>query len=174
MRIEVVKQTFDGNTVYKVKKMEYCCKKLEKNPLIRLMHTYVESAYCNHCEVPDDGKDHCTECMVFEETDAGGMKLSMMIEETDTHPVPWEDYYDTDYRYYPIEYCPHCGNKIEIKVVKEENLDSAYNDLIAERENLQIKARRTNSKRKEASLQEKLSNVDKKINELYKNCGEYR
>lgn len=173
MNIEVVKQTFDEKTIFKIKKMEYCCKKLEKNPMVKLLHAYVETSYCDHCEVPDDGENHCIGCETFEETDTEGMKLAMMIEETDTHPVPWEDYYDTDYRYYPIEYCPHCGKKIKIEVVKEEDLDSVYNTLMGERENLQAKARRTDSKKKEAILQEELRKVNKKINELCENCGWY-
>lgn len=142
--------------------------------MIHLMYTYVEAAYCNHCDATDENEDCCKGCGVHEETEADGMKLAMMIEETDTHPVVWEDYYDTDYRYYPIEYCPHCGSKIKIEVVKEENLDSVYRALMAERESLLAKIRKTDSKKKEASLREELRNVDRQIDELHEDCGVYR
>lgn len=171
MKIEVIKQIVDDTEIYKIKKMEYCCQKLKRNPMIKLFNEYIENAYCHHCNVPDDFD--CKDCELQEEADEYGKRLSMMIQEKDTYPEPWEDGYITDYRYYPIQYCPHCGKPIEIEIVKEEDVTDQYRNLIKQRNIIQNKIRSTDSKKKEEELRKESNIIAKKLDTLYEDCSWY-
>lgn len=171
MRIEVIKQIVDDTEIYKIKKMEYCCQKLKRNPMIKLFNEYIENAYCHHCNVPDDFD--CKDCELQEEADEYGKRLSMMIQEKDTYPEPWEDGYITDYRYYPIEYCPHCGQPIEIEIIKEEDVTEQYKRLVEQKNAIYKKMKSTDSKKKERELSEEVCLITQKLNNMYEDCAWY-
>lgn len=172
MKIEVVKQKVEDNEIYKIKKMEYCCARLKANPLIRLRYEYVENVYCNNCDVPADFD--CRNCGLNITTNECGQKIAMMIEEKDTHAEPWENDYTTDYRYYPIEFCPHCGQAIRIEVVKEEDLTDKFKELKKQREVVHKQIRLTDSKKKEEKLNKESMLITKTINEMFENCSWYK
>lgn len=172
MRIQVVRQIIEDYEIYKIKTMEYCCEKLKKNPMIHLYHNYVENAYCRNCEVPDDFD--CKDCQLNEITDDCGRKLAMMIQEKDVCQDPWSNDYSTDYRYFPIDFCPHCGKKIEIEVVGEECVTAEYKSLVEQRNNLYRQIQLTDSKKKEEKLRKELSDITKKMNSMYEDCSWYK
>ena len=68
---------------------------------------------------------------------------------------------------YPIQFCPHCGEKIEISVADEIDVSDKYNELSKQREELWKKCQRTDSKKKEAELREQVRKLDNQINGFY-------
>ena len=68
---------------------------------------------------------------------------------------------------YPIQFCPHCGERIEISVVDEIDVSDKYNELTEQRKELWKKCQRTDSKKKESELREQVGKLDKQINGLY-------
>lgn len=164
MRIEAVKVKVNDGYVFKVTKMDYCCEKIKANPTIGL---HAEPSYDVYCQVCDHEADNCCkECTLNETDDVGIMRLAMMIEEEYTYPEPWEDSYTTDYRYYPISYCPHCGRKIEIRIVGEEDMNEAYNTLVQKAAEIQKEIRSTDSKRKSEKLEKERREIWRKINNM--------
>ena len=68
---------------------------------------------------------------------------------------------------YPIQFCPHCGEKIEIEVVEEIYVSEEYNQLSKQRDELWKKCQKTDSKKKENELREQVRDLDNKINGFY-------
>ena len=68
---------------------------------------------------------------------------------------------------YPIEFCPHCGEKIDISVVDEIDISDKYNELTKQREELWKKCQRTDSKKEAAELRKKVMKLDDQINDFY-------
>lgn len=68
---------------------------------------------------------------------------------------------------YPIQLCPHCGEKIEISVADEIDVSDKYNELTKQREELWKKCQRTDSKKEEFELMEQVGKLDKKIDSFY-------
>ena len=73
---------------------------------------------------------------------------------------------------YPISFCPHCGEKITISIVGEEDHTKELDILEAERDKILKQIRRTDSKKKTEELNEQRRMLDKRINYLYE-FGEY-
>ena len=74
---------------------------------------------------------------------------------------------------YPIQFCPHCGEKIEISVVEEIDVSDKYNELTKQREELWKKCQRTDSKKKESELRKQVRKLDDQINDFYE-LGEWK
>ena len=96
-----------------------------------------------------------------------------MIQEKDTYPEPWEDGYITDYRYYPIDYCPHCGQPIEIEIIKEEVVTDQYKRLVEQKNAIYKKMKSTDSKKKERELSKEVCLITQKLNNMYEDCAWY-
>lgn len=147
MRLELIKQNFDGDTGYKYKHINFCCDKFKDKPFIELTD---ESYY-------DDGDSDRKPrmCLVYnyEWTEWG----EVMQATT----------------YYPIKYCPFCGESIDIEVVAEEDVTEKYKSWKREYDILVKGARVTDSKVKEQHLRKKIQELDDKIEYLYE-IGEYR
>ena len=73
----------------------------------------------------------------------------------------------TDYRHYPIKFCPLCGKPVEVFVVAEKDVSEEYKALCKERDTLWEKVKQTDSKKKEIELRNKVDNLDRKINWYY-------
>jgi hypothetical protein len=138
MIVELVKQTFRDERGYKIVKKDWCCDRLKDNPLIDLYDEYMQ----------------------FDNNDAP----QMAIHET-VHPV-YEDQFDEDF-YYPITVCPFCGKKIEIKVVRTEDVTNEYDTLNEQFKNIGKKMRTTDSKRKEVEFRHLYRDLDKKLSKFY-------
>jgi hypothetical protein len=157
MKVELVKQTFNGTRGYKIRKREWCCKKLKANPCIGLFDKPGEYGYeydNDDEEIEEAGKDY----------DANDIP-AVMIERTET-VSSYEDEWENAY-YYPISFCPFCGEKIEVSVVEVEDMESLYHSLINERELLWERSHKTDSKKEEEKLIKRVRELDGKINRLY-------
>lgn len=145
MQINLVKIRFDNSCSYKYKSFSYCCKRLEKNKnIIFSNEDFVDNGFLDE---DDDTPQFC----------------ATSTEHITSYEDSWEDTNN-----YPIQYCPHCGEKIEISVTDEIDLSSAYSELEKERKETWEKCRKTDSKKKEAALKDKVWELDRKIDWFYK------
>ena len=147
MKIEIVKQNFGEESSYKYKPMSFCCEELEKNPLINLI-----------VDEYDDDVNY-----IFDP--------QLCITDHDTW-TEWGEDFEQD-NYYPIKFCPFCGEKIETEIVKEENVSDEYARLERERDILCKGARVTDSKSKEENLRKKIRELDEKL-DYYNELREYK
>ena len=142
MKIELIKQKFNSTRGYKYKPFSWCCNKIQDNPCV------VFSG-----EVCADGS------MDYEYIfPACALWHSEIFKD-------WEDEYDQD-TYYKINYCPFCGEPIEISVVGEEDIDECYKVLSKQRGELWKKYNRTDSKKKSEELRKQVQELDDQINWL--------
>lgn len=145
MKIELIRCKFNGTISYKYMPFDYCCDKLKGNPCILFTDDDLVSG-----TIDKEGKksygylpQFCTTCL---EADDDG----------------WEQAYN-----YPIQVCPHCGQKIEINVVGDSDLSEKYDELSKLRESLWKECRETDSKKREAELKEKVRDLDNEIEDFY-------
>lgn len=179
MRVELVKIKFDGrDACYKYKPIEYCCEKFRLNPVIVLdAQEEVYNGYCEKCEVSErsrlliDEDSECMSCSIRAECiRAEYIPQFFIYSSEEIHD--WEDSWLKE-DYYKVDFCPHCGEKIEISIVDEIDANEKYRELTFERNELNEKRRKTDSKKKEYELTQKIQELDRLINDFY--CvNEYR
>ena len=155
MNIDVIRihyQDKDGwdNYSYKYIPFEYCCDKLKNAEYIVFSDDY---DYL-------DPNDCC------DEYDYTIPRFSITIDE----PVAWEDY--TEPAYYKINYCPFCGQKININVVREEDRTGQYAVMKYLREVKNELSLKTDSKSEYDKLFSEMREIDQEINE-FMSFGEY-
>ena len=143
MKIELIRQKFNGTRGYKYKPFSWCCDKIQENPCI----VFSDEVYTD-----DDIDDECT-------FSAFALWHSEVFKD-------WEDEYEQD-TYYKINYCPFCGETIKISVVGEEDVDDYYKSLSKQREELWKKYNNTDSKKKSQELYDKVHEIDNQIDWLY-------
>ena len=145
MKIELIEQKIGNSRGYKFKPFKYCCEKLKDNEIIDLVDEYTYDDY-------------------------GDPVPSVAIEQTEMlHD--WEDEWE-EHTYYKIDYCPFCGEEIEIAIVDKEDVSEIYAKLDAERKEVWRKYCRTDSRRKSNELSETVHNLDDAMNWFY-NLNEY-
>lgn len=144
MKIELIKLKFNDTCAYKHKSFTYCCDEIYQNDCI--IFTNEDLSPLKHI---DDGNFIPQFCTSHTEV------ITSYEEE-------WEH---TDN--YPIQFCPHCGEKIEISVVEEIDVSDKYNELTKQRGELWKKCQRTDSKKKESELRKQVRKLDDQINDFY-------
>lgn len=150
MRIELVKQKFNDSRGYKYKPFQYCCNKLSDSTVIEFSNECPnESGMCD-----EDG--HIPQMMIHE---------SEMV-------YSYGDEWQQD-GYYPIRFCPFCGEPIEVDVISVEDKTEYYNRLKQDRGTVWEKCRETDSKTEEQNLLKQRNKLDNLINSLYE-LGEYK
>ena len=145
MKIKLIKAKFNGTYAYKYLPFEYCCSAIQENKTIIL--TDKDFAY-------DDSWE--------EEIYPKPQFCTTLTEERSCYEDTWDETTN-----YPINYCPHCGEKIEIEVSDEIDLSLEFSHLESARKSLSSEANETDSKRKDAELTEKVRKLDQKINWFY-------
>lgn len=156
MKIELIKLKFNDTCSYKHKPFKHCCEAIQNDKAIVFTG---EDLVCNDI-------------------------FGLVVKDSDDNIIPqfcnsytetfnsWGDEYEqTDN--YPIQFCPHCGEKIEISVVDEINVSDKYDELSKQREELWKKCQRTDSKKKESELRKQVGKLDDQINDFYE-LGEWR
>ena len=145
MKIELIKLKFNDTHSYKYKPFKYCCDEIQNDKAI----IFTGEDLIHSDDSLDDGSYIPRFCTSY-------------TEIITSYEDEWEQTYN-----YPIRFCPHCGEKIEILVVDEIDVSDKYNELTKQREDLWKKCRRTDSKKKEAELREQVGNLDSQINGFY-------
>ena len=156
MEIELIKLKFNNTHSYKYKPFKHCCDEIQNDKVIVFTG---EDLVCNDI-------------------------FGLVVRDSDDTTIPqfcnsytetfnsWGDEYEqTDN--YPIQFCPHCGEKIEISVVEEIDVSNKYNKLSKQRDELWKKCQRADSKKKESELREQVEKLDKQINDFYE-LGEWK
>lgn len=145
MKIELIRLKFDDTHSYKYKPFKYCCDEIQNDKAI--IFTGEDLVYKDDCW--DDERyipQFCTS----------------HAEVITSYEDEWEQ---TDN--YPIKFCPHCGESIEISVVDEIDVSDKYNELTEQRKELWKKCQRTDSKKREYELREQVRKLDKQIDSFY-------
>lgn len=150
MKIELIKLKFNDTYSYKYKPFKHCCEAIQNDKAIVFTG---EDLVCNDT-------------------------FGLVVRDSDDNTIPqfcnsyteifssWGDEFEqTDN--YPIQFCPHCGEKIEIEVVDEIDVSDKYNELTKQRKDLWKKCQRTDSKKKEYELREQVGKLDKHIDSFY-------
>ena len=146
MKIELTKLKFNDTHSYKYKPFKYCCDEIQNDKAIVFT-----------CEdINDIGGEYKDE----------GISIPHFCTSHTEVITSYEDELEqTDN--YPIQFCPHCGEKIEISVVGEIDVSDKYNELSKQRYELWKKCKKTDSKKEEAELREQVRKLDNQINGFY-------
>lgn len=155
MNIDVVRIHFKDEGcdeyAYKYLPFEYCCDRLKNFEHIKFNDEYDYSDPNVYCD------------------DSGNIipGFSFCVEE----PVAWENYTDT--AYHRINYCPFCGQKININVVREEDRTGQYAVMKYLREVKNELSLKTDSKSEYYKLLSEMREIDQETNE-FMDFGEYK
>lgn len=156
MKIELIKLKFNDTCSYKYKPFKYCREAIQNDKVIVFTD---EDLVCNDT-------------------------FGLVIRDSDDNIVPrfctsysetfnsWGDEWEQTNNY-PIRFCPHCGEKIEISIVNEIDVSYTYNELSKFRQELCEKCRKTDSKKEEYKLREQIRKLDDQINDFYE-LGEWK
>ena len=150
MKIELIKLKFNDTHSYKYKPFQYCCGEIQDDKTIVFTG---EDLVCND-----------TFGLVVRDSD-DTIIPQFCNSYTETFNSYGDEYEQTDN--YPIQFCPHCGEKIKISVVDEIDVSDKYNELSKQREDLWKKCQKTDSKKKESELREQVRKLDKQIDSFY-------
>lgn len=145
MKIELIKLKFNDTCKYKYKPFTYCCDEIQNDKAIVFTDEDINDI---DGEYEDDGVSVPQFCTSY--------------TEITSYEDEWEQ---TDN--YPIRFCPHCGEKIEISVVDEIDVSGEYEELTKQRKELWEKCRKTDSKKEEFELTKQVRELDKQINDFY-------
>lgn len=149
MKIELIKLKFNDTHSYKYKTFTHCCNEIQNDKAVIFTGENITGEY------DDDGIYIPQFCTSYTETFTS-----------------WGDEFENTDNY-PIQFCPHCGEKIEIEVVDEIDISGKYNELTKQRDELWKKCQRTDSKKKEYELIEQVRKLDDQINDFYE-LGEWK
>ena len=149
MKIELIQLKFNNGNSYKYKPFKYCCKTIQQNKAIDFMDedlVYIDDYLDDERWIPQ----FCT--------------LHREIMDSDELEID---------KNYPIQFCPHCGEKIDIKIIDKIDVSEKYNELSKLCDKLQQKSRETDSKKEEYELRKQIRNLNDQINDLYE-LGEWK
>lgn len=142
MKIELIKLKFNDTHSYKYKPFKYCCNEIKNNKAITFTNEDVNDI---GGEYEDDGITIPQFCISY-------TRVVTYSEDK------WEQ---TDN--YPIQFCPHCGKSIEINIASEINASEKYNELSKLHDELWERLKRTDSRKEESELREKIKKIDNQI-----------
>ena len=133
---------------YKILNKQICCEVIDNLPF-DLHYTIPENI--DYYELDEDDNS---------------MRLGVMLEELYT----WYDGEDTqeDIQYYIVAYCPVCGEKIEVNVIREIDKTEEYYNLKNQYEDLHKKWMKCDSKKRGAELERQWREINNKLNNYHK------
>lgn len=152
MKIQVVQREFNGNKSYKICDCKYCCEGIKHLPNVDFHYEITENT-------DNPIEDECEY----------GFDLGVMLEHDVTYHEPWDydDYGYTQEYFYKLDYCPCCGEKIEVEIVDNVDVTQEYERLSKERDEIHKKCCRTDSKKKEAEYLKRRHELDRLIEAFY-------
>ena len=157
MKIDVIQREFelDGSVSrsFKICDCKYCCDGIKHFPNINFFYRTTENT-----DNP------------FEDEYGYGFDLGIMLQRSVTYHDPWEydSYGFTEEYYYKLNYCPVCGEKIEIDIVDNVDISKEYASLYNEREEISKKHRKTNSISRRDKYIKQIRELDKQLELLYR------
>lgn len=145
MKIDLIKLKFNDTYSYKYKPFHYCCDEIHQNDCI--MFTNEDLSPLKYMD------------------DSGNFIPQFCTSHTEVITSYEDKWEQTDN--YPIQFCPHCGEKTEILIVDEIDVSDKYKELSKQRDELWERCQRTDSKKKESELREQVGKLDKQIDSFY-------
>lgn len=146
MKIELIKLKFNDTHSYKYKPFTCCCNKIQNDKAIIFTGEDINDI---GGEYEDDGVCVPQFCTSY-------------TEVITSYEDEWEQ---TDNC--PIQFCPHCGEKIGISVVKEIDVSDKYKELNKQRDELWKKCQATDSKKEDHELRKQVRKLDNQIDDFY-------
>lgn len=148
MKIELIKMKVEDEYFsYKYKPLQYCCDELKNNRgIIFTDEDFVD----NKEEYRDEDGNIIPQLCVT---------VSEVIGSYDNG---WEEIYS-----YPIRFCPHCGEKINIEVVEQIDVIEKVKNLNKTIKELQDIRRKTDSKKEELLATDEIYKLNDKIDYFY-------
>ena len=133
---------------YRILNKQICCEGIKKLPIN------------THYTIPEYDAD--SSCNVEDES---GLIFGAMLDELYT----WYDGEDTqeDHRHHIINYCPVCGERIEINVIREIDKTEEYNNVKSQYDKIHAEWRECDSKKKSDELEKQWRELNNKINNYY-------
>ena len=156
MKIQVIERKFNAHDTirksYQIIDCEYCCEGIKELPSINF--------YFQHTENTDNPLE--------DELD-WDQDLGVMLQNEVTYHEGWgyDDYGLTDYYYYKLNFCPICGEKIEVEIIDSIDVTEEYESLSKERDEVHKKWNRTDSIKKQNEYENKRRELDRKIEAFY-------
>lgn len=145
MKLKAKKIKINGQVAYKYFKPKYCCAMLQTNPIVEIVDEHPNNYLC--CLECKNENNNCADCSYDILNDSTfGLFLTEEKKTTD-----WEDTY-----YYPIKYCPFCGEKIEVEVLESIDKTKEVEKINSMIEELRKKVNSCDSKKKCASLNKEI------------------
>lgn len=156
MNIDIIKIHFKDKNLgdeftYKYLPFEYCCGKLK---------AFEKIIFCEELDALDPND-------TIDDTDRVYPRFAFCTEEYD----PWEEL-PYDY-YYKIDYCPFCGEKININIVNEIDKTEAYTNLDNRLVFLKYEVSQTDSVKAKTLFEKEIDEIRKKMDDMWE-FGEYR
>lgn len=146
MKIELIKLKFNDTHSYKYKPFTYCCDEIQNDKAIVFTGEDING-------IGGEYKDEGISIPHF---------CTSHTEVITSYEDEWEQ---TDN--YPIRFCPHCGEKIGISVVKEIDVSDKYKELTKQRDELWKKCQTTDSKKEDYELRKQVRKLDYQIDDFY-------
>ena len=130
MKVELIKYIIGDKTTYKYRQFHYCCQKLERNPMIRLTNSIeTPELFCSGCDNRDTyPDDECKKCKCLDKIDYSNSFPNFKLCKQELLQN-WDSLQKVNYNS-TIHYCPYCGEKIEVEVVKEVDITFKYERLL--------------------------------------------
>lgn len=144
MKIDLVELKINEDNYYKYKSFKYCCAKIRDNPCI---------VFTNEDTIEEDNDSSVWNIPKF------CIREEMMEDD-------WEDTFQYTNNF-PINFCPFCGEKIEISIAEELDVSEKFNELSEKHKKLRDESRRTDSRRKARKLEDESIELGRKIDGFY-------
>lgn len=161
MKIKVKKITVDESIAYKYFKPEFCCKTLKKNPMIVIDSQCPDNYLCRDCQ--------SWECQGCDSMNENEEKFGVFLH-TEDEVDDWGDTWPEDY-YYPIKFCPFCGEPIEVEVTETTDKTAEAEKVAEVLTKLRKRLWTCDSKKKSAGLEKEIRNLED-IENYYYSTGE--
>lgn len=151
MQVSLTRLKFNNTYAYKYRPIEYCCEKIKRNENIVFTNEDLAEEFL--------GEDD------YDST-AGNIPLPKFCTSVTKTVGSWGDEWEETTNY-PINFCPHCGEPINIEISAEADVSVEYDMLEKQRKDLWEKCQKTDSKKKDSELREQVEELDRRINEFY-------
>lgn len=151
IKIHLKDKDFGEISTYKYLPFEYCCEKLKNFEHVSLE----DEVYSINLNDEEDENENIIPRFFFH------------CEESQ----PWEE--NTWSTYYKIDYCPFCGEKINVSVVDNIDRSELYTKLQNYFDALKNAAEETDSVKTKKRIEKEMIDIHRKINNM-REFGEYR
>lgn len=144
MKIELIKYKFDDTQSFKYKPYQFCCEKIKQAHGIVFTNQNIVGA----TQEPDDENYNFPQFCIN------------VAEE-------WDEDWGMLINNYPIQYCPYCGEKININLVEELDVDDEFQQLSETCRNIKSLIRKAKNKEEQYKITDLYFKTEEQLNSYY-------